>query len=80
VQEQVKARTAAMLARPATAAAEVGLFLESLESLAKDPKSPFPALLATVKEIRSSLGERPTPAAVKDAVKRLEEEAAKLAL
>jgi hypothetical protein len=79
VQEQVKARAAAMREQPAAAAAEAGLLAESLAPLAEKPGSPFDGLLGTVKEIQASLGPRPSPKAVQEAAARLTDEAAKLA-
>jgi hypothetical protein len=53
--------------------------VESLAPLAQKPGFPVHGLLGTVKEIRASLGPRPSPKAVQEAAARLTDEAGKLA-
>ena len=79
VQEQVKVRAAAMRARPAAAAKEVGMLAESLAPLAEKVGPPFDGMLGAVKEMQTALGGAATPKAVVEAAKSLEERAAALA-
>lgn len=69
----------AIIANPAAAPQAIGLVVEFLEPMALHYGPPFVAFLAAVKETRTSWGDKPTAAAVKEGVARLCDQAAALA-
>lgn len=75
LQEQVTARAEAIRAKPESAAAEVGLLVESVESLAQKLGAPFDGFLAEVKAVKASLDGKPSSKAVKEAADLIEQKA-----